>query len=299
VGVGKMHGGAGEGPSRAADGEYRRRVGEIIHFRMTGRVDELLRHFARDVVLHYNCTKEGLFQKGVWIGHEAFRENLRRTDVDYEPLDAEILDVLVDGEKSAVRWRSAWRHRGTGGVYAMDMAHFLTWRDGVVVELHEFLDHHALSCGQPCCLGTLEDLLTPRPPGLSREEIVRRSIALVRFPSRGPAVALIRELCSPDIICEFIGDRARIPYAGRHIGRDALSNIVRSIAVDFEQLHDRVHDLVVDGGRVAGRRRVEWRHRGTGRRGMVDLADFVRFENGLIVELVEYRDTISMLEMQD
>jgi len=30
----------------------------------------------------------------------------------------------------------------------------------------------------------------------------------------------------------------------------------------------------------------------------VELADFVRFEDGLIVELVEFRDSVAVLQMQ-
>lgn len=58
-------------------------------------------------------------------------------------------------------------------------------------------------------------------------------------------------------------------------------------------------EAVIDGGSVAVRRTVEWRHRGTGRRGIVELADFLRFEDGLIVEIVEYRDSVALMRMQD
>jgi ketosteroid isomerase-like protein len=67
--------------------------------------------------------------------------------------------------------------------------------------------------------------------------------------------------------------------------------------VDFEQLDHVIREIIVDGGRVAVRRTVEWRHRGTGRRGLVELADFARFEDGLIVEVIEFRDTITILSM--
>ena len=36
----------------------------------------------------------------------------------------------------------------------------------------------------------------------------------------------------------------------------------------------------------------------TGRRGVVELVQFVKFEYGLIVELIEYRDSLTILEMQ-
>ncbi len=79
---------------------------------------------------------------------------------------------------------------------------------------------------------------------------------------------------------------------------DALTNIIHSINIDFEQVGCATPEMVVDGTGVAARRTVEWRHRGTGRRGIVELADFVRFENGLIIEVVEFRDSVALLQMQ-
>jgi ketosteroid isomerase-like protein len=145
---------------------------------------------------------------------------------------------------------------------------------------------------------SFEKLLSPRLPGIGRDEILRRAKALLSFPNLlGPDISLIRELCSPDIICEFIGDKSRIPYAGRHKGIDTFERILRQIATEFEQLNHSIQEILVDGGRVAVRRTVQWRHRGTGRRGLVELADFARFEDGFIVELVEFRDSITMLSM--
>jgi len=145
---------------------------------------------------------------------------------------------------------------------------------------------------------SFENLLTPRPPGMDRCEIIRRCESLLRFPDlRGPNLMLLRDLCSPDIVCEFVGDKSRIPYAGRHTGVDTLERIIRTIAIDFEQLDQTIWEILVDGGRVASRRTVEWRHRGTGRRGLVELADFARIEDGLIVEIIEFRDSITILSM--
>lgn len=117
---------------------------EITRLRMSGRINEMLEFFAPHVVVHYHCAKEGLFLPGVLRGVDALRENIRLTDVEYEPMDMEILDVLVDGDRSAVRWRNSWRHRGTGYTRTLDMAHFLHWKNGRVVEMFEFLDYHGM-----------------------------------------------------------------------------------------------------------------------------------------------------------
>lgn len=294
-----MYGPGGGRSSQTADGETRRRVHDLVRFRMAGDVTAMLKLFVEDVELSYNCSKVGLFPAGHWRGHDALRENLRRTDIDYEPLDAEVQDILVEGERTAVRWTTRWRHRGTGRTYRMDMAHFLRWRMGRISDLNEFIDHHAVSHTVDVLPQTFEEMLEPRDPGLSRDEMARRLVELGNFPRSGPDVGLFRQYCAADVVTEFVGDRATISYAGRHRGIETLVNIVRTIGVDFEQFGSAMPEVVVDGGSAAVRRTVEWRHRGTGRRGLVELADFVRFENGFIVEFVEFRDSVALLQMQD
>jgi ketosteroid isomerase-like protein len=143
-----------------------------------------------------------------------------------------------------------------------------------------------------------EDFFSRPPPGLERDEILRRVELLAAQPAENGDFGVIRDFCSPDLVCEFVGDKSRIPYAGRHFGVDALLNILRAINIDFAQSEPQIDDVIIDGGRVAIRRSVRWRHRGAGLEGRVDLADFVRFENGLIVELIEFRDSITILNIQ-
>lgn len=291
-----MHGPGGRS-SQLIESETRRRVHEIVRSRMSYDVSTLVEHFVEDVELNYSSSRLGLLPPGQWRGREALRAHLRRVDVDYEPLDAEILAVLVEGDNTVVRWISSWRHRATGHVHSMDMAHFLRWRDGRVSEMYEFRDHRCVARGADFLPQSLDDILNPRGPGLTRDEMARRLIAMGSF-SCGPDIALIRETCSPDVVCEFVGDRTTISHAGRHRGVDALINIVRSIGVEFEQLGVAMPEVIVDGANAAARRTVEWRHRGTGRRGQVQLADFVRFEDGRIVEISEFRDSVALLQMQ-
>jgi hypothetical protein len=131
-----------DGPDREDSRELRRKVLAITQLRMAGKIDEMMRYFAPDVTVQYHCTKEGLFLPGILHGRSAFKENIRLTDIEYEPLGSEVLDILVENGNAAVRWRNSWRHRGTGHVSTLDMAHFLRWRNGLVVEVFEYLDYH-------------------------------------------------------------------------------------------------------------------------------------------------------------
>ena len=144
-----MQGRAG-GPDQMSGAELRRRVSEMTKYRMSGQIELMLQYFVPEVIVHCHSTKEGLFLPGVLRGRDALRENIRRIDAEYEPIDAEVLDILVEKANTAVRWRNAWRHRGSGYPRALDMAHFLRWKDGLVTEMFEYLDYHgmmALACG--------------------------------------------------------------------------------------------------------------------------------------------------------
>ena len=132
-------------PDQKNSSDLRGDIFEITRLRMAGRISEMLEFFAPHVVIHYHCAKEGLFLPGVLRGVEAFRENIRLTDVEYEPLESEVLDVLVEGDRSAVRWRNSWRHRATGYTRTLDMAHFLHWKNRRVVEVFEYLDYHGMA----------------------------------------------------------------------------------------------------------------------------------------------------------
>jgi hypothetical protein len=72
--------------------------------------------------------------------------------------------------------------------------------------------------------------------------------------SFGAELNFIRKLCALDIVCDFVGERARIPYAGRYVGIEALINLVRSVAIDFEQAHCSISEILVEDSRVTGHR---------------------------------------------
>lgn len=287
-----------EEPTRLTRCEIHRRVAELTTLRLAGDIDAFVEHFADDAVVHYNCTKTGLFSSGVLNGKEEFRQNLNQIEEVYQGVEGEVIDVLVEDQRAWVRWRTRWLHIGVGKAYDLDMAYFLRWRDDKIVELHEFFDTPTPSAVGRGLLDSLDEILTPKPAGLDRDEMLTIGKALANLPTRqGPDLALIEKYCAPNVVCEFVGDRKRISYAGRHVGIEALTRIARAIATEFEQLSYEISDLVIDDGRVALRRSVEWRHRGTGRHGRVELAEFVKFELGRIVEIIEFRDSVTIIAM--
>lgn len=281
---------------RMTAADIRFAIAEMLQARVASRLDRLMGYFALDTTVHIGSSRAGLLGPGTWRGIAALRSIMRLSDENYQPLDFEILDIVVDGQSAAVRWRGDWRRHATGKIYAIDSAHFLRWENGLVAEMHEFFEN----ASAPMPLHATRVALSDVEPlaGFDRDELERRAHGLASFTSHGPDARLIRELCAPDVVCDFVGDRAHIPYAGRYSGVEALVNIVKAVAVDFEQSHYDIRLSLVDGPRIAVLRTVQWRHRGTGRHGIVDLANFVRFENGKIVEIVEFRDNVTIAEMR-
>ncbi|WP_457798346.1 nuclear transport factor 2 family protein [Methylocystis sp. S23] len=276
--------------------DKRRLIAEMLDCRMRRQYDRFESYVDPRVVVNCNAWREGIIGPNIWSGAPALRDLFRRTDENYFPLEHEILDILIDNDRAAVRWRGNWRRHATSKVYPIDAAHFLRWDNGLVVEMHEFFDAQCKSASSYASVPSLESLLAPGAPELSREEMELRARQLAGH-DQGPDFELLRKWCSPNIVCEFVGDRARLPYAGRHVGFEAMLGVIRAVNVDFEQRDFALSEMMIEDMRVAGRRRVHWRHRGTGRAGVSELADFVRFEKGLIVEFIEFRDTVSLALM--
>ena len=89
--------------SKSVASEIRSRIAEMLRCRMSGQINQMLRHFAPNTVVHCASSREGLLPPGIWEGADGLRAITRRTDENYEPLEHEILDILVDGQNAVVR----------------------------------------------------------------------------------------------------------------------------------------------------------------------------------------------------
>jgi ketosteroid isomerase-like protein len=63
---------------------------------------------------------------------------------DWEMIHYTTDDIIAQGDHVAMRGSTAWRNRKTGKVVDTPKADFWTFRDGKVVEFHEFYDTAAL-----------------------------------------------------------------------------------------------------------------------------------------------------------
>ena len=73
-----------------------------------------------------------------------FERYFRGLLADWEMLHYSTSHFVAEGESVAVRGSTAWRNRKTGRAVDTPKADFWTFRDGKVVEFHEFYDTAAL-----------------------------------------------------------------------------------------------------------------------------------------------------------
>jgi ketosteroid isomerase-like protein len=137
-------------------------------------------------------------------------------------------------------------------------------------------------------------------PKSDRDFIEQRIRALLKMREDGDLAGLL-SLAAPDIIYDIRGNWSAFPFSEPVRGKEMTAQALMMIAVHCENLGNVLHDIVIDGDKVALRRTATIRHRGTGKVGTVEISDFVRFRDGLVVELVESADpvTLAWLESSD
>jgi ketosteroid isomerase-like protein len=115
-------------------------VRKLYETRVDGDIDALSQLFAEDATFQIAGSPEYSMLASLAEGHETVM-SLMRTIVDTFSLsDVKILDLLVDGDKAAVRWRATVHVMTTGQTVTTEIAAFVEIADGKVVSLIEFVD---------------------------------------------------------------------------------------------------------------------------------------------------------------
>lgn len=112
----------------------------IYDARVEGGMGALAGIFADDAKFQIAGSPEHSMLAALAEGHEAVM-GLLQTIVDTLELENfTLLDLLVEDNKVAVRWRATFRHVTSGETYPSELADFIEIRDGKVVSYTEFLD---------------------------------------------------------------------------------------------------------------------------------------------------------------
>jgi len=133
---------------------------------------------------------------------------------------------------------------------------------------------------------------------LDREMIEHRLRAIFERRAEGDVPGML-EYAAEDILYSTRGNWTLYPFVRTVRGKEAVRQILATVDVMYENFGSTIHELVIDGDRAALHRTSHLRNRGTGERISIDVCDFARFRDGLIVEFAEYPDSAALMRIDN
>jgi ketosteroid isomerase-like protein len=115
-------------------------VKKLYAARVDGDIDALSQLFAENATFQIAGSPEYSMLASLAEGYETVMSLMRTITDTFSLSDVAILDLLVDGNKAAVRWRATVHVMTTGQTVTTDIAAFIEVADGKVVSLIEFVD---------------------------------------------------------------------------------------------------------------------------------------------------------------
>lgn len=134
--------------------------------------------------------------------------------------------------------------------------------------------------------------------GLDRDLVQQRIQALFAKRTAGD-MGKVLELLAEDVQFSVKGHWTAFPYPGPARGKTMVAEAMATIIVQYEHCGSAVHEMIIDGDRVAVRRTAKIRHRGTGKVGNIEIADFIRFREGLLLEWTEVVDSMALAQLEE
>ncbi len=108
--------------------------------RVDGDMDGLGRAFTDDARFQIAGSPEVSMLATSVEGHDGVMSLIRTMVDSFVMEDFAILDLLIEGNKAAVRWRATIHQAGSGQTYETELADFIELKDGKIVSFVEFLD---------------------------------------------------------------------------------------------------------------------------------------------------------------
>jgi uncharacterized protein len=107
------------------------------------------------------------------------------------------------------------------------------------------------------------------------------------------------EYAAPDVTCFLRGHWSLAIYPWPLVGKEVVAEAYRQLNIRYENLGSVVHELLIDGDRVALHRTTSIRNRGGGQVHTFDVINFIRFRDGLVVEFSEYCDSAAIAALNE
>jgi ketosteroid isomerase-like protein len=133
---------------------------------------------------------------------------------------------------------------------------------------------------------------------LDREMIEHRVRTIFDRRATGDMPGVI-EYAAEDIFYNVQGNWTIYPFSRPVRGKKLFAEAMARMAAIYENLGSTIHEMVIDGERVALHRTSRIRHRGTGETRSIDVCDFLRFRDGVVIEFAEYPDSAAFAKLND
>lgn len=109
-------------------------------------------------------------------------------------------------------------------------------------------------------------------------------------------VARVALLIHEDIDWIIYGPVTVFPFAGMRRGRAAVLAAMGEIADSYQLESHRIEQTIIDGDRAAVLADIGFKQRATGRSLRFRVANFLRFNDGRLIEFREFADSFDLVE---
>lgn len=113
---------------------------ELYAARVRGDLEALRQLFADTATFQVAGSEQASPLATLVKGNPGIMDLLQGMISTFELSDFTIIEMLIDGESTAVRWQATVHHTGTDEVFTTELADFITVEDGKVTAFVEFLD---------------------------------------------------------------------------------------------------------------------------------------------------------------
>jgi ketosteroid isomerase-like protein len=121
------------------------RLSELYAARRRGDADTFAAAFAEDGVFRIQADSRLVPEAGPYRGRAAIIKGFRDLVKRYEFVDALMVEIIADVDVAVVRRHLTLRSTTTGAIGDFDIADFVQFRSGEIIELDQYMDTASLA----------------------------------------------------------------------------------------------------------------------------------------------------------
>ena len=180
-------------------------------------------------------------------------------------------EYIADGDRVVAVGHTAWRDRATGACFDTPKVDVMRFADGKIIEFFELYDTAmVLSCSGPDIRKLLEDSYDAR---------------------RREAVDEVLSYFHPQATFRIVAN-AELGDLGRQLkGHDELHTAFEDLFTTWDWAQFPIEDTIVEGNKASVRSVGTMQHTPSGTAFEFETLDILTFDDGKIVDFVEYFDT--------